>query len=1776
MSTTDNSNSADPSVLLQLSSCTTIAQLERALEESSMLDPVTVLAAVPECLDSRELASLLFGADGITGRKWKQKGNEDKEEEDKWAHACVVRAEAVDRWTGRADWAVQWLEAVHGRIQIRSQIISETLYRARVLQSVIVAGTIQKQQPYQQQETVAATLADLDAMSVDELVGWTMVHTVVDNCPDLAVFSVLDTLLPSRSDDDDCAPLISLVRESWNRWWLRHMVGGSSPGLMGKLIVRYPRSFDTYTVLASIYAVGGPCSNIAGAKRALSVILADSSTMSADNDNNGMIEFPESIRQLVSGRDDTLESDKWYESLGSMTDDQLALVISKASIQVDVGETFERLGLTDIDMPTIVACQQHQHQQQRQYQEKLLVKLILSALRLGSTRVEGISLWPGLVRLHKKRVFSCIPLENIKTEYLHRLLSNEQFEQARTLIEETETVHVSDSLVRDAVCQAAREMFDNAESGNNTGNEGGVRAAARCLDVLPVSMQQQTADGGHVVRKERLLIEVAHLVWTLGSGGGGMGGLSAVFNKDNSKGNQLLPIEIRLSTDPFNLIQDILARTPGGYKKQRSVREIASKLLEISSISSCTEQKQKQQQQREALVNSDTVSWQRDLGVRNTAEALVSALLLEAATNSGDYGTAYDYVRQLINARPVLVRARGAAETYRSKQLLLHRDDDTHDPSCGLNVEVRAIECIWKGCVGLVTEWENDTTKWRSGTDIAQSVVERDRRLEVMSMALGLCPTSGIPRILRLWNRIQNTQLLADDVSEPHDLQPWSETAASSLPSQADHDGTLFASSSSSSVYQTLVGGSKSPITSTTTEEEEEDDGTANVESERAADVSELSSAVCTFDAAIIKRSLRMAGSTADRVAVLMEWLVFALTTMSKRPKHASDIAFRRRLEAYVAAQYPAEAIETLMKRVYPRLDAGNYAALEGFYSFYVRCLKSTTEGGGDEYEQVCVRLELAKKIPQECPVFVSKVKFADVVSPFTCSSESECHAMLRRNMVMIDGKRVVWPQCVGELVGLASELAKIRLLLRDGIDNGNGADKEWWTSSDGSVVASKLCRWALTDQVTNQAFNDNNRSLEHALADCLPHMVSVDDLSTVAATVAFDTNACARLDPETRHRCVTMCWDHHETDSSNSDNSNRLLMRQARIYMEYVAQVHAIRDPFMFAELPSRWAHQLDVCSSNNDLMRKDNGGRRLLSADAVAQACTNVLLQMCVDRTVASYFACQCYVFARDLVDQLLCLEETSRMKSPMPELSQLYLDAMRSVITASSSDSNDSDALGLRLAEIAACPLELCALVSADASALGVTMQVFGAAFGSALVRLAHANEATVKLDSAARLALLDVVAQHGTALTDDNADGTQLAATDGNDTNAKEKESAEFLHFCLLAERHWGVHLEQSAESRTLEGRAPAWMKLLQRTRADQQSLVVDVLVALLARWSSNSDADSVEACVAALVDWAVRNHASRVVVQSVVAHRSLFTQSAGARVIGGLVADARRIPAMVVPLATLAMLAYPGTEWAEQSMELVVYVATKVEAAKSTQAATETALAHNDGNIEGEEEEEGGSAWGLEDDLVELSDNDDDNDKVDDGSDSATIAEYLPAYAEVLHCTALHMAIVACGYVSACAACPELVDALGHTLLSAAAGHSGSADLDLELELADTLVARTQPQMMSLAPGMRSSHELLRRAIHAAYDAGMHTRAVAWIHALLVTPAVYRLGASLFATQRLIAHVDRVVLGSNDIGGRDSVALVLGAVHQDAVAVNEPDDDAWGDDDIDLDADLQDL
>ncbi|KAJ1664116.1 hypothetical protein IW140_004330 [Coemansia sp. RSA 1813] len=1663
MPATDSSNPPDPS-LLRLSACTNLAQLAATLDELT-LDPAAVLEAVPECLDSRGLAALVFN-------HVSEQLSADTAQSEEWTSACVARAEAVDRWTGRIDWAVQWLEAIKEQ-QVDKQAapdgykqIDDALQRAMLLQSVVL-GEREGATAYSP-ATSGVTLADLNAMTLDDLVAWALAR--VSELSDLAdpVLAVLEL--------DASKPDGSLLRAAWNRWWTRNMVG-SPHKLLNSLITQHPQLFDTHIVLAAIYAVGGPCSDIAAANDALSVLarLTDAKSSS------GAVVFPESIWHKIR--------DAQPESFASLTAEEIPAVLGTTLAQIETGKTLARLGL-DVDVPTIAACQQGMDDQQR-----LLVKLILSALRLGATRPEGVPLWSELVHLHSAGLFSCLPLESIKQEYLQRLLSGEQFEQAQALID-AQPPFTNTHVVRDAVCQAACEMFDNAESGNM--DTGLVRSASRCLDVLPAFIQRNDP----AVKKERTLIDAAHLVWTLGASG-----FSAIFKSSDRAtlaSGEVLPIEIRLSSDPYTLLKDILARTPGGYKKQRIVREIAAKLQEIAALSKESKESLAASGAANDAANSEPVPSRRDLGVHSVSEALVAALLLEAATNSADYSAAYDYTRQLANARPVLARAQAATEVYRSKQLLGSGTSDLADTAGSpqqqpVQIEVRAIECIWRACVELAAKWSSND-QWDSST-AARSSVANERRLEVASIALGLCPTGEIPRILQLWNQIQADHLT--NSPEPNDLSSWAEPLSLD---QTDNDPVSI-------VHETLIG-------STVAAQPAKADTPLTASDTSDTDVVNLDS-IRTFDAAIIKRCLRLTLAATDdamdtqRRELLLEWLDFALTT-AKKPKDSRDAAFGRRMEADVAKRYPQEAIRVLVARVLPQLDQTNYAMLEAFYAFYARCLQSAGDAEGEQ--QALVRLALAKQISQDASEVVQSMRFADVVAPFACANDAECHAVLSEK------GQAFWPAAVEELVRLTPDLAKLRPLN----DTDSPRKGVWWAES-GSMLASRLCLWALTDVATNASlYSETEEQIYRMFNACLPHMSSVEDISALAGFLAFSAGASRPLGLDTRYDGVSMCCEHI---TNNIGQALPPLAKDAQAYMEYAVGLRAIQDPFTFASLSDQWTAQLDVCATpHNEWGFKDKP-----PADLLCDACIDVLGQMAADESVAAYFVCECYMRVQDLVGHL------DQDGVRVPELSQVYMQVIQCVISEHSQSSGSNDgALGKRLKAIAEPPMELCSFNFGDGSALGAVMKTFSGAFSASLIKLARSSA----LDSSVQLALLEAVDHHSVG------------------SHALESSSAvssDLLHFCLLADKHWGVKIEQTTEACSIEGRCAAWLKLLHNTSADKKQLI-DVLVALLVRWSAaGGQGREIDQCVSALIEWGVRDQAPCRVVRAIVNHEGLFTQIAGTPSFGLLLEDARRSPSMVAPLATLG-LAYPSDAWAEQCMELVIYVM-----AAGASASTQT----QDPDAVAVDSEDADTAWDIDDDDLLL-------ESGDELQPQPQPVEYGRACAMVLDSAALHVAIVARGYVAACAGSPQLLDALGRTLLQAATV-SGLANSD-DQALVDALVIRDDPQIMaSLAAGMQPAHELLRRAIYAAHSAGMRDQALAWIYELVDMPLLYRFAASDQTVERWLVHVDRLVLGETaEIKPQPSPPLPLPTQIDETETEEAVADDGWGDDDLDLDADLEKL
>ncbi|KAJ1990852.1 hypothetical protein GGI25_004326 [Coemansia spiralis] len=1409
-----------PDIRLKLSACTTPAQLATVLE-NTQVDPATVLALVPEAFDPEELAHLLppLGGDHTA--------------------ACIRRAEAIEQWTGRIDWAITWLHSVGQNAGVCAAL--------RNAQMAWLAGV---------------PLAELNGMHDTELVSWAVARS-----------QVLDTLCSS----------IGELRSAWNAWWLEH------PGLPVPLVRKYPGLFDAPVVLAAAYSadIGDAQSLLGGLAESLKVGVSDS------------VELPAETFAKLKGLEPS--------GFASLSMSEIPVVVGAGLAQVGVAEMLSGLS---VDMASILLCQNSIEDQKR-----LLVRLVSSQRR---------ALWPDLVCLHRVGLFGLLSLDTIKKEYLRVLLGNEQIEQAQRLIHEEP--RLSEAMLRDAVCQAAREMFDNAESGDS----GLIGAAQRCLDILPAADAEAA--------RERALVEAARLVCTLGGFG---------------HRGEVLPIEIRLATDPHELIRDILRRSRGGYKKQRVVREIHNKLLEAS--------------------NSQPISEARDLSIHTISEALVAALLLEAATNACDLGAAFDFARQLVNARPML----GKVAAPRREHLL----------GAGSR-ETRAIEFVCTVCVRLAS----------------RSELARERRLEVAALALSLCPTDEIPRTLRLWNNIQ---------AELHE-------------GSAPGDPVFC-------VREALFG---------------------QIEQAGAmqAALCVEPTAVRTFDAAIIKRCLRVAKARGakDRRELLMEWLEFALTTI-KEPT-SRDAAFRRRVEADIIKRYPSDACGVLVSRVLPELDQTNYGMLEAAYGFYVRCLHSM--GSPSEEQQMSVRLELIRGIRGSASL--KDVDFEELIGVFV-SPKAECRER---------SKRVLRPDTVGELVELAPQL--FRLGQPPGTD-----EAARWGSAD--ELGSKLCLWVLVDTVERGA-PDVAPSVQFSdmLGGCIP-LISEDDAASLACFAAFGATAARVLDLSSRSQCVAMCQQRAETHSD---------ILKASAYMDFVLRVHSIRDPFTFAAMPEQWALLFDVFADIR------NGGS--LDASEVGSALAGVLSEMIAAGT-AAYFVCESYVCIRELAARWSGLE--------IPELSDVYAKALFAEARG-----------GARLADIAEPPLELSGFAFGD-SELGSIMARFRQSFATVLrdvVHDKHKDELGGTLDSAAKLVLLEIVGRHCMD-TGDTEIGVGEKAVDADNTKM------DCLQFRLLADKHWGRKVEVSgADWHAL------WLELLAATdpHDDNADTKIDALVVLLERWT----AGGTDECVAALIGWAVRSERPNCLLCAMADHPRLFTTAAG-RAFDALIDEAQSSPCMVPALAVLALV-YPEKTWAEQCMGLVVHVML-------------SAPAQPDASSDNDNEED--NAWGIDDVVLDSNE-----------------AELLRASHTVLESPTLHVAIAACGFVPACLASPPLLDALGQTVLRAAQGREPALKI----------------------PGLQSA-KLFHRVVHTVFEVGMHVRALEWIYQLLDVPLCYRFAARKRTAGLWLGHVDSWLLGLEERDGAVSDAkdgwdeVELGN-RADVDEHREDEADGWGDEDIDLDADLENI
>ncbi|KAJ2747505.1 Protein kinase domain-containing protein ppk32 [Coemansia sp. BCRC 34301] len=1659
-------NNADVSeaVLLQVSGCIDVVQLSRVASQTP-LDPLTIIAHAPECIEVDELADLLsrLVTDSTCSKRALLPVSSVQ-----WVEACIARAEAIDQWTGRLDWAKRWLEQVRAQKLYDitdAQPLDRALRNAHVLGLMLELG-----------RPVGLTLAIVNSMPQAEFVSWVMREC----CADTELSPVLIRVAGYMEGDAE-------LRSAWNAWWAQNMLA-TPHSLMPALIRSYPDCFDSSVVLAAVYLVVGPCSSLGSAKVALEAVA---SLLGVTSLGAG-IEFEQPVYEILSGSSEN----EMCDALCALSDDEVAAVVNAGLAQIRAAEILACFGL-DIDMPAMTACQGSGSDQ-----HKLLLRLLASAERHQDARAEELSLWSSLLQLHGMKLLSQLSVNDVKQEYLRMLLSSEQFEEARMLLD-AEPLFTENVVVRQTACEVARELFDNADMCSM--DKGAMKAVRMCLDVVPGPCQQDPD-----VKRERALVDVVHLVWTLGASA------LPLFQSQRAglaASGGIHPIEIRLAKDPYTLIKRVLDSYPGAYKKQRIVREISGKLFEIAALAGAP------------VTDCDSPdpdlgnATRRDLGVRSISEGFIAALMLQSAVDAKDYTEGYNFARQLVNARSVLSKALRTVEAHRSARMLADVDS-----SGGMQpVEVRAVGAIWTSCVNLARAWSAQ----RSASNT--SAIENQQ--QVVSLALSLCPIGEIAELLRLWNAIQ--QKVVGGSQSNAASAPWT------LPASSCDDPVMR-------VRQVLIGHQSSADN----ESASSDAQSVDPESMR------------TFDPAIIMRCLRLtAASTArqsflqsvvpdQRCNLLMVWLEFALTT-AKEPTSDTGVRYRQKVEADIVRNYPQAACDTLASRVLPQIDCTNYVAMEAFYTFYAACLESSGDVGGSKQAQT--RAVIIQSIKQSA--VLDGIDFAQLVRAMT-APKSEC----RLKFGLILSETTAMP-----LVELAPDLVKLSYLpLVDSCDShgpSSGGGVDAWSSSE---LTSKLCLWMLEDVLRSglAKAQDDGDSLSYLfqrlLAVSLSALSGVADLTELTGLVAFDSDIADALGLACRLEASTWCLNRAAQTEDQSDLPSLVKLKGAHAYLVFLSEIETLRDPFTFTKLPSCWARAFDVASGAFVL---DGSG----SGEDVCTQCLVVLGDMVADE-VAAYFVCQAYMSTKRLVSQW---EDSA---SSIPGLAQVYIRALCRVAgETSDADVAFDEIVARRVVAVAEPPLELCSFEYGD-NALGEVLAQFRSEFGASLSDIVHGKHPGVLLGNAAKLALLDLM----TRLCSPDL---HRVVSEGDDISERATKGlgdigdSDFLQFQLLADKLWGFALPDSG-GRDYGQLSSAWLRLLELTDSQIASAdgQVDTLVQLLVKWAGiGLDVSRSEGCWAALLKWAVRNKRPARVVVALVNYPGQFTPAVGALVFDEILDEVQGTPTMAASLAVLG-LAYPDRSWAEQCMEHVIYVmisATIEEPVAIDQAQIPAAeLA-----VSGDEEED--DPWAIDD--VPLDDEHlattekvlDSDALVHECSSAIDPEELALARDTILSSASLHLAIMIHGYVSACLASPPLLAALGDTLLR---GQDRLQHKDCRALLSAPMLAREKH-----GSGIEPVHELFRRTVHTVADIGMGETALGWVYEFLGVPALYRYLYRKRTVAMWLAHLDRVVLGEEDV--------CKVAAHEQHAGVAEPGPEpepepkpepepepevGWGESDVDLD------
>ena len=347
---------------------------------------------------------------------------------------------------------------------------------------------------------------------------------------------------------------------------------------------------------------------------------------------------------------------------------------------------------------------------------------------------------------HGQGIFGMLEKTTVETEILRSLVEGSHFPLAMQIyvnpgFGETPLLQ---SEVEEVVLSAALHHYDNASNGNR--NRGSMK---RCAEIV-------AAFAPHFSKSSRFqrvqaLIAATHAM--------------SFYSLILQHGVPFQPVSIRVSSDPFSLIQKLLSQNLGSYTKLDDLISIGQNLI-VSMPSTIMDDTKD-----DGPLDADTLEKKKA-----TAERQVIGMAIDAALEEGDFETAYSYI---VNRLTPSATPSPAASTLSQRFAF--------DPTVSEKQADDTEDVAWRAALraGRYSPSQSSSATWSHATAARPELRRLEQRMELLSQALLLAPPNHLEEVLNVWQQCE-TEMIELLAQETEAEERFNDAADRKLPGAFD------------------------------------------------------------------------------------------------------------------------------------------------------------------------------------------------------------------------------------------------------------------------------------------------------------------------------------------------------------------------------------------------------------------------------------------------------------------------------------------------------------------------------------------------------------------------------------------------------------------------------------------------------------------------------------------------------------------------------------------------------------------------------------------------------------------------------------------------------------------------------------------------------------------------------------------------------------------------------------------------------------------------------